>query len=163
MRGGREGLCPWKQGLLRSGRRKLLRARAETRVIGRGCSFVVNRNCKRSIPWRMSGIQVQCRLSWPAEHFPFSRSFRSGPFGSWNGCGEQTPPTRWCDAQALRFGLEDDRCAAERCGHCSKSGSRSRNNSLLVCLARSYAMPCLRNSSRGNSPAYRSPVTWLTR
>ena len=42
-----------------------------------------------------------------------------------------------------------------------KSGSRSRNNSLLVCLARAYAMPCLRNSSRGNSPAYRSPVTWL--
>ena len=31
------------------------------------------------------------------------------------------------------------------------------------CLARSYAMPCLRNNSRGNSPAYRSPVTRLTR
>ena len=44
-----------------------------------------------------------------------------------------------------------------------QKGRRSRNNSLLVCLARSYAMPCLRNSSRGNSPAYRSPVRRLTR
>ena len=33
----------------------------------------------------------------------------------------------------------------------------------LGCLAKLYAMPCLRNSSRGNSPAYRSPVTQLTR
>ena len=44
-------------------------------------------------PWRISWIRVQCRLSWPAEHFSFSRSLRSGPFGSRNGCGEQTPLT----------------------------------------------------------------------
>src|SRR6516162_9092390 len=50
-------------------------------------------------------------------------------------------------------------CATSRsfCGSMMRpelsSGSRSRNKSDLGCLHTSYMIPCLRNSSRGNSPA----------
>ena len=65
---------------------------------------------------------------------------------------------RWCDAQAQRFGLEGDHCASGRCGHCSKAAA-DRGTIHSWSAWPSYT----RNSSRGNLPAYRSPVTRPTR
>ena len=51
---------------------------------------------------------------------------------------------RWCDAQALRFALEGDHCAAGRCGHCSKAGAD--RGTIHSWFGQVYAMPCLRRA-----------------
>jgi len=94
-------LTTWSPQIFEFLKRALLIWLAETTwQTGRRCPFVANRNCRRSTSWRMSWIRAQ-RLYWRAEDFSRLRSLWSGPFGSWNDCGEQAPLT--CEGQRQRF------------------------------------------------------------